>query len=203
VRSGPADGPALVVLDPAGEAGHAKLPGTWRPLAEHLRIFWYRLPAGHDGIQPVRDLLADLPEPVHLIASGYAAPAALDLALARADVVRMIIAVDPLPPAGSLVDDAAVVEWWNEETAQVRALLRDRGITVRCFLSRSSDAAVRVRHPVPLGHPDVVGRLVETLLAADLEPLDDSTRTDVARAWHEVKEHVSGPMHRARDDGQA
>ena len=38
VWQGPRDAPVLLVLDAAGEPGRDRLPATWRPLAEHLRM---------------------------------------------------------------------------------------------------------------------------------------------------------------------
>jgi hypothetical protein len=177
-----ADGPAVVwhgdgaesvlVLDPAGEASHDALPGTWRPLSEHVRVGWYRLPVG----QP---LPAFGPMPVHLVASGAAALLALELAEEHGDVVRSVIVFDPSS------DD------WDDETEPQRRRLAEHGVQVRCFVSRHDDPTMRSRRPVPLGHPHVVGRLTQLLVA-------EGKQETVAAAWTEVREHVAPAMLRAR-----
>lgn len=183
-----AEGPAVVwhgegaesvlVLDPAGEAKHDELPGTWRPLAEHVRVGWYRLPAGHETP-------AFSESPVHLVASGSAALPALELAEAHADVVRSVIVFDPAPPRGVGGDD-----WWDDETEGQRRRLADAGMQVRCFVSRYDDPTMRAGRPVPLGHPHVVGRLIQLLVS-------EGRQEEVAEAWSELQEHVGPAMNRA------
>ena len=172
------EGPeSVLVLDPAGEAKHDELPGTWRPLAGHLRIGWYRLPAGHEP--PSFGA-----EPVHLVAAGSAALPALDLAEQHADVVRSVIVFDPSPP-----HKEADTDWWDDETEPQRRRLTEQGMQIRCFVSRYDDPTMRARRPVPLGHPHVVGRLTQLLA---------SEGAAVAEAWSEIREHVGSAMTRAR-----
>lgn len=168
---------SVLVLDPAGEAKHSELPGTWRPLAEHLRVGWYRLPAGHEN--PSFDTT-----PVHLVASGTAALPALELAEEHADVVRSVIVFDP-----TSAEQAPDTDWWDADTEPQRRRLADRDVQVRCFVSRHDDPTMRTRRPVPLGHPHVVGRLTQLLA---------SEGSQVAEAWSEIREHVAPAMNRAR-----
>ena len=171
------EGPeSVLVLDPAGEAKHDELPGTWRPLSEHLRIGWYRLPTSHEPPE-----FTD--EPVHLVASGAAALAALDLAEQHGDVVRSVIVFDPTAPHRDMDTD-----WWDDETEPQRRRLADQDVQVRCFVSRYDDPTMRARRPVPLGHPHVVGRLAQLLA---------SEGTQVAQAWSEAREHIAPAMNRA------
>lgn len=75
VWAGPADAPAVVVLDPAGVGKHGELPGTWRPLTEHLQVMWCRLPAAEEPWREVDEVLsefADREVPVHLVAGAAA-----------------------------------------------------------------------------------------------------------------------------------
>ncbi|QQQ78566.1 hypothetical protein IOD16_08980 [Saccharothrix sp. 6-C] len=75
VWAGPPDAPAVVVLDPAGVGRHGDLPGTWRPLTEHLQVMWCRLPAADEPWQEVDEVLsefADRAVPVHLVAGAAA-----------------------------------------------------------------------------------------------------------------------------------
>jgi pimeloyl-ACP methyl ester carboxylesterase len=162
---GPADGPTVLVLDPGGEADHGSLPATWRPLAQHLRIGWSRF-AGLDGIDA---MLAGV-GPVHLVSSGPGTEAVLRLATRHADQVRSVTIVDPTPTAEA-----------------VRRELSADGVVLRTFVS---DRSVRVE-PAPLGHPDVVGRIVETLLA--MEP----DHGELADDWDRIRDSVAGPLRRA------
>lgn len=208
VWQGPQDAPVILVLDPAGEAKHNELPATWRPLAEHVRIGWCRLPAEHGDEPSVADILAELGQRAHLVASGTAAEPALALALDHADRVRSVVAVDPAPadPAGPRPDDyASVADWWDRTTAASRKRLLSGGVRVECFVHRDSDPAVRVGPPVPLGHPDVVGRVVQTLLSfqgdrADPEAVEPE-RQEIADAWQAVRERFGPPLARARRSG--
>jgi pimeloyl-ACP methyl ester carboxylesterase len=203
VWRGPEQGPVLLVLDPAGEAKHNELPATWRPLAEHLRVGWCRLPAEVGDAPAVTEVLADLAdggtEHVHLVAGGTAAEAALRLAARYRDIVRTVVVVDPAPPRAT-VADADPADWWDRETAGDRRRLAEAGVRVSCFVSREGDPSVRVERPVPLGHPDVVGRLVETLISQG-QAGEPEQRVGVAEAWRTVREHVAGPLQRARASG--
>lgn len=166
VWHGPENGLTVLVLDLGGLADHGALPATWRPLAEHLRIGWNRY-AGLDGIDA---MLAGL-GPVHLVSSGRATEAVLRLAVRHADQVRSVVVVDPTPTAEA-----------------VRGELAKEGVVLRTFIS---DRTVRV-DPAPLGHPDVVGRIVETLLAVEPD------HGEIAEDWERVREQVAGALRRAR-----
>ncbi|MFD1147767.1 hypothetical protein [Saccharothrix hoggarensis] len=75
VWAGPPDAPAVVVLDPAGVGKHGDLPGTWRPLTEHLQVMWCRLPASDEPWREVDEVLEEFVHrdvPVHLVAGAAA-----------------------------------------------------------------------------------------------------------------------------------
>ncbi len=64
---------------------------------------------------------------------------------------------------------------------------------------------MRLEPPVPLGHPDVVGRVVQLLLSfqgdrADPDPVEPE-RTEVAEAWHAIRERFAAALGRARESG--
>jgi len=137
--AGPADAPAVVVLDPAGVGRHGDLPATWRPLAEHLQVLWCRLPAADGPWREVSDVLAEFEGrgvPVHVLTSGPAAASALYLADRYRGLVRSVLLVDP--------EDGP-----DRTTGQ------------------SADVRVIVRRPLPLGHPEVVVEVVRVLLELD------------------------------------
>ncbi|EHR61942.1 hypothetical protein [Saccharomonospora cyanea] len=208
VWQGPERAPVVLVLDPAGEAKHDTLPATWRPLAEHLRIGWCRLPAEVGDAPSVEDLLAGITERVHLVAAATAAEAALRLADEHTDRVRSVVVMDPAPGVeGGVEADAAgsYADWWDSDTAAARQRLLARGVRVAAFVSRASDPAVRVEPPVPLGHPDVVGRVVQLLLSfqgdrADPEPVEPE-RGEIVQAWRAVRERFGPALERARRSG--
>jgi hypothetical protein len=206
VWAGPSGSPAIVVLDPAGEAKHGELPATWRPLSDHLRIGWCRLPAEHGAAAPVEHLLGEAGPRVHLVSAGTAAEPALRLAREHTDQVRTVVAVDPAP-AGQASDTTgeSSADWWDRTTETLRRELMARGVRVSSFVSRDTDPAVRVAPPVPLGHPDVVGRLVQVLLSFqgdrfDPEPVEPE-RQEVAEAWRAVRERFGPALERARRSG--
>ncbi|EIE99509.1 hypothetical protein [Saccharomonospora glauca] len=208
VWQGPEHAPVVLVLDPAGEAKHDTLPATWRPLAEHLRVGWFRLPAEVGDAPSVEDVMGDGSERVHLVAAATAAEAALRLAEEHADRVRSVVVVDPAPMAAgeARVDSAgSYADWWDSDTAAARQRLLARGVRVAAFVSRESDPAVRVEPPVPLGHPDVVGRVVQLLLSfqgdrADPEPVEPE-RDEIVAAWRAVRKRFGPALERARRSG--
>ncbi|CAM3145925.1 hypothetical protein SAXI111661_20210 [Saccharomonospora xinjiangensis] len=207
VWQGPEGAPVVLVLDPAGEAKHETLPATWRPLAEHLHIGWCRLPAEVGDAPSVEDVLAGVSERVHLVAAATAAEAALRLAGEHTGQVRSVVVVDPAPVRGAVPadPDGSFRTWWDSGTAEERQRLRARGVRVAAFVTRATDPAVRVEPPVPLGHPDVVGRVVQLLLSfqgdrADPEPVEPE-RAEVIRAWHAVRERFGPALDRARRSG--
>ncbi|WP_024874452.1 hypothetical protein [Saccharomonospora piscinae] len=199
VWHGPERAPVVLVLDPAGEAKHDELPATWRPLAEHLRIGWCRLPAESGEAPSVEDLLGSIRQRVHLVAAATAAEPALRLADEYADRVRSVVAVDPAPASGG---ESPPSDWWDAATGPRRQRLLAEGVRVAAFVSRETDLAVRVEPPVPLGHPDVVARVVQLLLSfqgdrADPEPVEPE-RAELAGAWKAVRDRVGPALERAR-----
>jgi hypothetical protein len=143
--AGQEDGPALVVVDPAGTAKH-DLPPTWHELAEHFQVAWCRTPASERSLEDIEDVLETLSErrvPANLVASGEACPAAIEIARQFADIVSSVLLVDPID------DDTGA--------------LADIDIEVM-VIARSHDGPDdRVEPPLPLGHPDVVAGLVTAL----------------------------------------
>lgn len=145
VWAGPELGPALVVMDPMGEAKHEDLPATWHTLARSHQIAWCRLPASRDSVEDVEDVLETLGERrtrVDVVAGGGACPGAVALAGQFDDVVRSVLVVDP-------PDDMP-------ERAGVIVVARSSG-----------GDRDRLEPPLPLGHPDVVAGVVAALAAAD------------------------------------
>ncbi|CCH29505.1 hypothetical protein ABZ816_15855 [Actinosynnema sp. NPDC047251] len=187
VWHGPEGRPVVVVLDPAGEAPRGDLPPTWRPLAERLRIAWCRLPAEAAGFPDVDEVLDGRADRVHVVVGGRATAPALAAAADRADVVRAVLVVDPVDDRA----DGSGASWWEQDAVPLRRRLDEVGIAVRCFVSGDDDPAVRVDHPVPLGHPDVVGRVVEFLAAHEVVD-------GLPEAWEEVRAAVAEPLERAR-----
>lgn len=216
VWQGPEGAPVVLVLDPAGEAKHETLPATWRPLAEHLRIGWCRLPAGFGDTPSVEDLLRGVQQRVHLVAAATAAEPALRLAHEYVGQVRSVVAIDPAPvsapetgpdtaPGSGGGPASPAADWWDEATARRRQDLRTHGVRVAAFVSRETDPAMRVEPPVPLGHPDVVGRVLQLLLSfqgdrADPEPVEPE-RAEVIDAWHAFREKFAPALGRARESG--
>lgn len=103
VRSGPADAQTVLVLDPWGEAKHAGLPATWRPLTEDVHVVWWRLPAAaRAGLTngALTGELADVEGPVHVVGADDAAPLALSLAAHHLDQVRSVVLVGHHVPDG-------------------------------------------------------------------------------------------------------
>lgn len=149
VWAGPELGPALVVIDPMGEAKHEDLPATWHKLAANHQVAWCRLPASRDSVEDLEDVLETLAERrtrVDVVASGEACPAAVALAGQFDDVVRSVLLVDP--PDETSGDTPGAPD--------VRVVARSTG-----------GERDRVEAPLPLGHPDVVAGVVAALAAAD------------------------------------
>ncbi|MBB5960257.1 hypothetical protein FHS29_006880 [Saccharothrix tamanrassetensis] len=91
VWEGPTDAPVVLVLDPSGAAPHGDLPATWRPLTEHLRIVWCRLPVTDEPLHEVESVLADLAgRDVHLVAGAAAGADVGDIANRYRDQVRSV-----------------------------------------------------------------------------------------------------------------
>ncbi|MCE7006968.1 hypothetical protein LWC34_29680 [Kibdelosporangium philippinense] len=151
-------GPALVVVDPAGEARHATLPATWRPLAERFQVAWCRVPASGGALWDVEDVLETLAQEqvqADLVASGTVSDAAIALAAQFGATVRSVLLVDPGP---------------GERNSPT--LSSDRGVAagrmrIRVVARSVRDHRNRVEPPMPLGHPDVVGGVLTALAETD------------------------------------
>jgi pimeloyl-ACP methyl ester carboxylesterase len=145
VWAGRDDGPALVVVDPAGAAKH-DLPHTWHQLAEHFQVAWCRTPASVRSLEDLEDVLETLSErrvSANLVASGDACPAAIAIAHQFADIVSSVLLVDPEG------DDTAA--------------LTDTDIEVQVVARSHGGPNDRVEPPMPLGHPEVVEGVVAAL----------------------------------------
>lgn len=145
VWAGREDGPALVVVDPAGAARHDELPATWDRLAAHFQVAWCRIPASKRSLEDLEDVFETLAErraPANLVASGTACEPALALARQFGDIVTSVLLVDPPD---------------TDET------LADSDIEVRVVARSHPGPDDRVEPPLPLGHPDVVAGLTTAL----------------------------------------
>jgi pimeloyl-ACP methyl ester carboxylesterase len=151
VRKGPAGLPAVVVLDPLGDAKHGELPATWRSLAEDVEVVWWRLPTMARDCRDVGSLIADLAvdRRLYLVGAGDAALLTLSLARQHRAVVESVVLVDP-PWSGGVETGQRIVDDPTVEVFQV-----DTG----------TDA-------LPIGHPDVVRAVLVALVSADLWPDD-------------------------------
>ena len=136
VADGPAGAPTVLVIDPAGEANHNEIPATWRPLTEHLRIVWLRVPAAPGWKSTVDTVLTrhrdDTTTVLDVVASGPIAADVIELVAAHSDLVRSVLLVDPEVAVD--VPFAHVIHHTNDTPA-----------------------------PLPLGHPDVVQGVLEAL----------------------------------------
>ncbi|MFL6124559.1 hypothetical protein [Actinophytocola sp.] len=146
VWAGQDDGPALVVVDPAGTAKH-EIPPTWNKLADHFQLAWCRTPAGHNSLEEIEDVLETLTErqaPASLVASGEACPTAIAIARQFADIVSSVLLVDPAEEDGATT-------------------LAGTDIQVRVVARSHHGASDRVEAPMPLGHPEVVEAVAAAL----------------------------------------
>jgi pimeloyl-ACP methyl ester carboxylesterase len=150
VRKGPAGQPAVVVLDPRGDAKHGELPATWRSLAEDVEVVWWRLPTMVREGRDVGSLIADLAVDGRLYLVGAGDAALLTLSLAgqyRAGVVSVVL-VDPP---------------WPDDVEAGQRLVDDPSLQVAQVWTDPEDM-------LPIGHPDVVRAVLLALLSADLTP---------------------------------
>lgn len=146
VWAGQEEGPALVVLDPAGSAKHEELPPAWDKLAGHFQIAWCRLPASDHSLEEVEDVFETLSErraPVTVVASGEASQTAVGIAEQFADLVVSVLLVDPPD-----VDTGA---------------LTGTEVEVRVAVRSHHGPTDRVEAPMPLGHPEVVESIATAL----------------------------------------
>lgn len=145
VWAGREDGPALVVVDPAGAARHGELPPTWDRLADHFQVAWCRVPATKRSVEDVEDVFETLAErrgTATLVASGHACESAIALARQFNDIVTSVLLVDPPADAQTLADS---------------------DIEVRVVARSHPGPTDRVEAPMPLGHPEVVAGLMTAL----------------------------------------
>lgn len=156
VHKGPRHAPAVLVLDPAGEAKHDRLPATWRTLANRVHVVWSRQSALRREGLTEEDLLVSM-EPdhhdVHLVGCGPTALPAIALGVRRRDLIASVVLVDPI---------AAEVE-------RIATAAADLDVPVRQLHTQPGSTAQRAEPPMLIGHPEVV-RAVADLVA-------DTTRT--------------------------
>ena len=210
VWQGPERAPVVLVLDPRRPKRRIArdVATVGRTPADRVVSV-----AGEAGGVSVEELLGEVDQRVHLVAAARAAESALRLADEYSDRVRSVVVVDPAPRAisGEVAPEVgpgrgdSYTDWWNTATAELRQKLIAEGVRVAAFVSRDTDPAVRVEPPVPLGHPDVVGRVVQLLLSfqgdrADPEPVEPE-RGEVVEAWHAVQERFGPALERARRSG--
>jgi pimeloyl-ACP methyl ester carboxylesterase len=152
VRKGPASQPAVVVIDPLGDAKHGELPATWRALAEDVEVVWWRLPTMVRDCRDVGSVIADLARDrrLHLVGAGDAALLTLSLAKQYSAGVDSVVLVDP--------------PWPEDDQGPVRRVLDGRVSEVFQVATGSAEA-------LPIGHPDVVHGVLQALLLADLWPI--------------------------------
>jgi hypothetical protein len=165
VEHGPPGGPAVLVLDPAGEASHGGLPGTWRSLAERVRVMWCRLPATEAGVESNAELLDELAEfgmPAYLVASGTATQDALLLGAVKWQLVRAVLLIEPDQEAADV--DSPVPEGATDRLVRE---LSARGVPTRIIRRDPALAKEMTGVPLPLGHPEVVDQIIATM--AELE----------------------------------
>jgi hypothetical protein len=159
VTEGTPGRPIVLVLDPTGAAKHEALPATWRPFGDRWQIVWCRLPAD-GGLSEADEILTDPPTPgriAHVVTSGPYGEAALGLAERHPGTVRSVLLVDPAATGYIEVGDCGVAdEHWEKEIAPRRAALNRSGIEVRVVAHSEGGERDRVPAPLPLGHPDVV-----------------------------------------------
>lgn len=146
VWAGREEGPALVVVDPAGTARHSELPATWDRLAGHFQVAWCRVPASKQTFEDVEDVFETLVErraTATIVASGHACDSAIAIAREFSDIVTAVLLVDP-------PDDV-------DTTAE-------SGVEVRVVARSHPGPTDRVEAPLPLGHPEVVAGLLTALV---------------------------------------
>ncbi|TCO45367.1 hypothetical protein EV192_121131 [Actinocrispum wychmicini] len=150
VRKGPSHGPAVVVLDPQGDAKHDELPATWRGLTDDVGVVWWRLPAATRMGQLGDNLPTELAigrDPIHLVGGGDAALLTLSLAARRPDVVRSVVLVDPP---------------WKPDDVPPQDDIAPAGTVQYVMTSKSGHIGGRL----PMGHPDVVAAVVRAVATA-------------------------------------
>jgi pimeloyl-ACP methyl ester carboxylesterase len=159
VRRGPVGQPAVVVLDPQGDAKHGELPATWRSLAEDVEVIWWRLPTMVRDGSDVGSLIADLAvdRRLYLVGAGDAALLTLSLARRYRPGVSSVVLVDP-PWSGDVESEQRIV---------------DDPVVEVCQVWTGPDDAL------PIGHPDVVRAVLLALLSADLSPTRATSDGDV------------------------
>jgi pimeloyl-ACP methyl ester carboxylesterase len=158
--------PIVLVLDPAGAAKHEGLPATWRRFTDSWQVVWCRLPA--DGsLSEADEILADPPtlgRAAHVVASGPYGEAALGLAERHPDTVRSVLLVDPAASGYVEAGEGDVAdEHWERDTAPRREALNRSGVEVRVLAHSEGGERDRIPAPLPLGHPDVVDAVQQSV----------------------------------------
>ncbi|MBK1788417.1 hypothetical protein [Prauserella cavernicola] len=160
VREGQSGAPAILVLDPLGEAKHGDLPPTWSGLVADRHVCWCRLPA--DGARTeAEDLLADpdaIGYTVDLVVSGPVAFEGLGMAARHPDTVRSVLLV--APESHSLHDGEDLIAARTTE-------LESEGVVVTVVARSFEGERDRIGPPLPLGHPDVAVAIHHALTARD------------------------------------
>ncbi|TDV53686.1 hypothetical protein [Actinophytocola oryzae] len=143
VWAGLEDGPALVVVDPAGAAKH-DLPPTWHKLTDRFQVAWCRTPASSlEELEDVLETLSERDVRATLVASGEACQVAIAMARQFTHIVASVLLVDPV----------------DGDTAS----LSGTGVEVRVVALSHAGPSDRVEAPLPLGHPEVVDGVVAAL----------------------------------------
>ncbi|MGC7097776.1 hypothetical protein ACPZ19_24165 [Amycolatopsis lurida] len=107
VTGGDPGHPTILVFDPDGLAKHGDLPATWRPLSEHRRIVWCRVPSDGALTEGAELLTGDgLTRPVHVVAGGVAVTPVRRLLDENPAEVTLLL-VDP--PPGEDTDGDVIV----------------------------------------------------------------------------------------------
>lgn len=167
VREGTDGSPAVLVLDPAGEGRHGRIPASWENLELPVRVTWLRLPAAGAPVELARETFAGLcaaGRRLHVVAGGEACRLAELLVVGQPGSVLSVVLADPvendeLVGAGTTVVEQALLDY---RTVPAHEELAGRGIHVRIVTSADADRAEQ-GGPLPLGHPAVVQALREEL----------------------------------------
>jgi hypothetical protein len=188
VREGEPGAAAVLVLDPAGEGRHGRIPASWEELDPAVRVTWLRLPACEAPVEMAREAFDELcadGRRVHLVAGGVACRLAELLAVRQPDSLLSVVLVDPdradadradadradadradADRAGSgLVDSGATVveqALLEHRTIPAREELAGHGVIVRVVTDADAERAEQAGS-LPLGHPAVVDVLRQVL----------------------------------------
>jgi hypothetical protein len=188
VREGELGAPAVLVLDPAGEGRHGRIPASWEDLGAPVSVTWLRLPASEAPDESARAAFEELTaagQGVHLVASNGACRLAEELAMRRLEAVLSVVLVDPEVAApddagldggrldgagldgagldGAGLDGGGLVGGGLDDGRLDRiGQLAAHGLTVRVMTAADADRAEQ-DGPLPLGHPAVVQVLYQVV----------------------------------------